>query len=80
MTECNDPGCTGDDETTTVVDGGGFVAGNDISITLSADGQPLIAYSDTHQQPRARRVRQPPRLEPRRLGCLSVSRRRGVGR
>jgi hypothetical protein len=47
FTECNDPACAGGDETTTFVDGTGFVAGNDIAITLSADGEPLIAYSDT---------------------------------
>jgi hypothetical protein len=46
VTECDDPGCTGSGETTTFIDGMGFVAGNDISITLSSDGQPVIVYSD----------------------------------
>lgn len=47
VTECNDVACTGDDETTQFVDGAGFVAGNDISLTLSADGNPVVAYSDS---------------------------------
>lgn len=42
-----DAACARDDETTTFVDGTGFVAGNDISLTLSDDGNPVVANSDT---------------------------------
>jgi hypothetical protein len=47
LTECDDPACAGTGETTTFVDGAGITVGQDISITLSADGAPLIVYSDT---------------------------------
>ena len=47
LTECDDPACAGTGETTTFVDGTGITVGQDISITLSADGQPLMVYTDT---------------------------------
>jgi hypothetical protein len=48
VTECNDVACTGQDETTTVVDTAATVGETDI--TLDADGNTLIGYEDTATQ------------------------------
>ena len=45
VAKCNDPACSGGDETLTTVDGVGNV-GTNCSITLGADGLPVISYYD----------------------------------
>ena len=45
MADCNDPACTGGDETITTVDSGGDV-GWYSSIVLGGDGKPTISYYD----------------------------------
>jgi hypothetical protein len=45
VAKCNDPGCVGNDETISVVDGAGIsIVGNGTSLAIAASGFPVISY------------------------------------
>lgn len=46
VTRCGTPGCTAGSVTTTVVDDPANAVGSDLSMTIGADGLPLIAYQE----------------------------------
>ncbi len=46
VAKCNDPACSGGDETVSMVDGTGNWVGWDSSIAIGADGLPVISYYD----------------------------------
>ena len=49
LAKCNDAACSGGDETLSIVDDDAdFGGGKNTSITLGADGFPIIAYQDTY--------------------------------
>jgi hypothetical protein len=50
VASCNDPACSGNDETITVVDGPSFV-GQGISLAIGSDGLPIISYLDVGTNP-----------------------------
>ena len=45
LVHCNDPNCTGGDESIVTVDAGGDV-GQYTSLALDADGHPVVSYYD----------------------------------
>ncbi len=46
VTHCNDVACSGNDETSTLVDDPANIVGEYTSITIGADGLPIISYQD----------------------------------
>jgi len=50
VASCNDPACSGNDETITVVDGPSYV-GQGISLAIGIDGLPIISYMDSGTNP-----------------------------
>jgi hypothetical protein len=50
VASCNDPACTDNDETITVVDGPSLV-GQGISLAIGSDGLPIISYLDVGTDP-----------------------------
>jgi hypothetical protein len=46
VARCNDPGCTGGDETLSIVDPGPGTVGDSSSIAIGTDGNPVISYFD----------------------------------